>query len=121
MFFQIKEMGYIEAARAYGASNARIIFRYMVPRVISVLIPSIVTAIPGFVFLEAALAILGIVDPRLITWGKVLQEAYAAAALQGGYYHWILAPAISLFLLSIAFASIGFTLDKIFNPRLREL
>lgn len=121
MFFQIKEMGYIEAARAYGASNARIIFRYMVPRVIPVLIPSIVTAIPSFVFLEAALAILGIVDPRLITWGKVLQEAYAAAALQGGYYHWILAPAISLFLLSIAFASIGFTLDKIFNPRLREL
>lgn len=121
MFLQIKEMPYIEAAKAYGASNLRIIFRYMVPRVLPVLIPNIVTAIPNFVFLEAALAILGISDPRVITWGKVLDEAYRYAALLQGYYHWILAPAIMLFLMAIAFASIGFTLDRVFNPRLREM
>ncbi|MEM2024804.1 MAG: ABC transporter permease [Desulfurococcaceae archaeon] len=121
MFLQIKEMPYIEAARAYGAGNFRIIFRYMVPRVLPVLIPNIVTAIPNFVFLEAALAIMGISDPRVITWGKILDEAYKYAALPQGYYHWILAPALMLFLMAIAFASIGFTLDRVFNPRLREV
>ena len=121
MFLQIREMPYIEAARAYGASSARIIARYMVPRVVPVLIPNIVTAIPSFVFLEAALAILGVSDPRLITWGKVLQDAYENAALTQGHYHWILGPAIALFLMAIAFALIGFTLDRVFNPRLREL
>jgi peptide/nickel transport system permease protein len=121
MFLQIKEMPYIEAARAYGAGNVRIVFKYMVPRVIPLLIPNMVTAIPSFVFLEAALAILGIADPRLITWGKVLEDAFDRAALLIGAYHWILAPSIALFLLAVSFASIGLTLDRVFNPRLREL
>jgi peptide/nickel transport system permease protein len=121
MFLQIKEMPYIEAAKAYGASSPRIVFKYMVPRVIPLLIPSMVTAIPSFVFLEAALAILGIADPRLITWGKVLEDAFNRAALLIGAYHWILAPSIALFLLAVSFASIGLTLDRVFNPRLREL
>ncbi|MGC8983223.1 MAG: ABC transporter permease [Desulfurococcaceae archaeon] len=121
MFLQIKEMPYIEAAKAYGASGFRIVLLYMIPRVIPVIIPSIVTAIPSFVFLEAALAVLGIADPRTITWGKVLQEAYVKGALLQGYYHWILAPSIMLFLMGIGFAMIGFTLDRVFNPRLREI
>jgi len=121
MFLQIKEMPYIEAAKAYGSSNFRIVMLYMIPRVIPVIIPNIVTAIPSFVFLEAALAMLGIADPRTITWGKVLQEAYTHGALLQGYYHWILAPSIMLFLMGIGFAMIGFTLDRVFNPRLREI
>ncbi|MEM3964453.1 MAG: ABC transporter permease [Thermofilaceae archaeon] len=121
LFLQLREMPYIEAARAYGAGNFRIIFRYLVPRVLPMLIPSIVTSVPSFVFLEAALAILGISDPLAITWGKILDQAYAKAALIGGMWHWIFAPSAALFLLSIAFASIGFTLDRVFNPRLRQL
>lgn len=121
MFLQIREMPYIEAARAYGASSFRIIFIYMIPRVMPILIPNIVVSVPSFVFLEAALAMLGIADPTSITWGKILEEAYSKAALFGRAYHWILAPAVALILLSIAFALIGFTLDRVFNPRLRQL
>lgn len=121
MFLQIKEAPYIEAARAYGASSWRIIFKYMVPRVLPLMIPGLITAVPGFVFLEAALAVIGIADPRTITWGKILNEAYGSAALLQGYYHWILAPLVSLFMLSIAFAAIGFTLDRVFNPKLKEM
>src|SRR5947209_14559823 len=63
LFLQIKEAPYIEAARAYGAGNLRVVLRYMLPRVIPVLVPSFVTAIPSFVFLEATLAVLGLGDP----------------------------------------------------------
>ncbi|MET1160377.1 MAG: ABC transporter permease [Thermoprotei archaeon] len=120
MFLQVKEMPYIEAARAYGASNARIILRYMVPRVLPTIIPAIVLSVPSFVFLEAALAILGVGDPQAITWGKILDEAYTGGALYWGLYHWILAPSVCLMTISIGFALMGFTLDRIFNPRLRE-
>jgi len=120
MFLQIREMSYIEAAQAYGASNARIIIRYMVPRVLPTIIPNIVLSVPSFVFLEAALAILGVGDPQAITWGKILDEAYSGGALYWGYYHWILAPSLCLVLISIGFALMGFTLDRVFNPRLRE-
>jgi len=121
MFLQIRESPYIEAAKAYGAGSWRIIFRYMVPKIMPVLIPSIVLSVPSFVFLEAALALLGLSDPRIISWGKILEDAIGKAALFAGWYHWILAPSIALMLLSFAFAFIGFTLDKVFNPRLRQV
>jgi peptide/nickel transport system permease protein len=121
IFLQVRESPYIEASRAYGASNLRIILLYMVPRVIPVLVPGFVTLIPTFVFLEASLAILGLGDPVLPTWGKVLNDAQQNGALYKGYYYWVLAPSVLLMLTGLGFAMVGFTLDRIFNPRLREL
>lgn len=120
MFLQAKEAPYIEAAKAYGAKNMRIVFRYLIPRVIPVLIPGFVSAIPAYVFLEASLAVLGLGDPSLPTWGKVLNESNIAALLQGHYY-WVVQPAILLMLTGFAFALVGFALDRIFNPRLRSI
>lgn len=121
MFLQVKEMPYIEAARTYGASNLRIVFQYMVPKIAPVLIPSFVTQIPSFVFLEASLAVLGLGDPLLPTWGKLLNDAYSNGALYKGYYYWVLEPAVLLMFAGLGFATVGFALDRIFNPRLREL
>lgn len=121
MFLQIKEMPYIEAAKVYGASSFRIVFRYMIPKVFPTAIPAIVLSVPTYVFLEASLAILGVGDPTAITWGRVLEEAFSGGAVYRGYFHWILEPATCLVLMTLGFALIGFTLDKIFNPKLREL
>jgi len=121
MFLQVKSAPYIEAARAYGASNMRIVFRYMIPRILPVLVPTFVTGIPAFVFLEASLSVLGLGDPVLPTWGKVLSEAYAGGALYRGYYYWVLEPAIMLMITGLAFSMLGFALDRIFNPRLRGI
>ena len=119
IFLSLKEAPYIEAARAYGASNLRIIFLYLIPRIIPMLVPGFVVAIPEFVFLEATLAILGLGDPNCVTWGRVLNEAYTNDALYKGQYYWVLEPAACLLVAGIGFALIGFALDRIFNPRLR--
>lgn len=121
IFLQVKAQPYIEAAKAYGASDWRIIFFYMVPRIIPTIIPSLVTLIPSFVFLEASLAVLGLGDPVLPTWGKVIDDARANGALYQGLYYWVLEPSFLLMITGIGFAMLGFSLDRVFNPRLREL
>ena len=120
IFLQVKESMYIEAARAYGASGSRIVFFYLIPRMIPLLIPGLVSAVPAFVFLEASLALLGLGDPVLPTWGKIIQDANSNGALYRGYYYWILEPAILLMFTGLGFAMLGFALDRIFNPRLRD-
>jgi peptide/nickel transport system permease protein len=121
IFMQIKESTYIEAARAYGASDMRIIFFYLIPRIIPLLIPGLISGIPGFVFLEASLAVLGLGDPVLPTWGKIINNALFNGALYNGQYYWVVQPAILLMITGLAFAMLGFSLDRIFNPRLRGL
>ncbi len=81
IFVQVKESMYIEAARAYGASSPRIVFLYLIPRMIPLLIPGLVSSVPAFVFLEASLALLGLGDPVLPTWGKIIEDANSNGAL----------------------------------------
>ncbi len=121
IYLQIKSATYIEAARAYGANDSRIIFRYLIPRLIPLLIPGLVLGVPTFVFLEATLAVLGLGDPVLPTWGKVINDAWINSALFNGHYYWILEPAVLLMITGLAFAMLGYSLDRIFNPRLRGI
>jgi peptide/nickel transport system permease protein len=119
IFLQIKEAPYVEAARAYGASNMRIVMQYLVPRIIPLLIPQLVILIPSNVFLEASLTLIGLGDPVLPTWGKLIQEGVGNGALIQGQYYWVLEPSFILLITGLSFAMVGFSLDRIFNPRLR--
>ena len=119
IFLQVKQAPYIEAAQAYGAGDGRIITRYLVPRIMPVLVPQLVTLIPTYVFLEASLAFIGLSHRTLPTWGKIISDAHRASALLNGHYYWILQPTVLLLLTSLAFALFGFALERIFNPRLQ--
>ena len=121
MFLQAKELPYIEAAQAYGAGSFRIVFTYLLPRALPILLPQFVMIIPTFVFLEATLAVLGLGDPQLATWGKMINDAQANSAMYMGQYYWMVLPSILLMTVGLGFALLGFSLDRVFNPRLREL
>ncbi|MCO5205845.1 MAG: ABC transporter permease subunit [Anaerolineae bacterium] len=118
-FLQVRSAPYIEAARAYGAGDGRIVVRYMLPRIVTVLIPQLIIMVPTFVFLEATLAFLGLTDPLLPTWGKLV-----VAALSYGVHtdavHLVIAPLALLFITGFAFAMVGIALERVFEPRLRE-
>jgi peptide/nickel transport system permease protein len=119
-FLQVKESAYVEGAIAYGAKDGRIVLQYLIPRIVPVLLPQLVIMVPGFVFYEATLAYLGLSDPYLPTWGKVVHDAFTNGAHQGLYY-WILEPIGLLLITGLAFALVGFALDRVINPRLREI
>lgn len=120
IFLQARQAPYIEAAQAYGTGNARIILYYLVPRLLPVVIPQLVLLVPYYVFLEATVAFLGLGDPFLPTWGKLINEAHASNALLNGQYYWILQPAFLLLVTSFAFAMVGYALERIFDPRLQQ-
>ncbi len=119
-FMQVREAAYIEGATAYGAKGGRIIVRYLLPRILPVLLPQLVIMVPGYVYYEATLAYLGLSDPYLPTWGKVVHDAILNGAYLG-YYYWILEPITLLLLTGLAFALLGFALDRVVNPRLRDV
>jgi peptide/nickel transport system permease protein len=120
VFLQVKSSQYIDAARAYGASDWRIVFRYLLPRIAPVLVPQLVIMVPGFVFLEATLAYLGVSDIYLPTWGRMINDALTNNVFQGHYY-WVLEPVALLVLTGLAFALLGYALDRLLNPRLRSM
>ncbi len=117
---QVKEEQYIEAARSYGASRRRVLFRYIMPRVMPYTFALIALTVPSFIFLEASLSFLGLGDPVLPTWGHVLGNAYDGGALFYGYWWWIVFPVAGIVFATVAFALLGYAFDKVLNPRLRE-
>lgn len=117
-FLQVKEAPYIEAARAYGTSNARMIMKYLVPRIIPVLVPQLVTLIPSFVFLEATLGLFNI-KSNYPTWGRIIYQGLSQGALYGSRF-WVLEPLALLLLTALAFAMLGVALERILNPRLLD-
>ena len=119
IFLQLKEAPYIEGAKAYGAGNRRIIFRYLIPRIGAVMIPQLVILIPSYVFLEATLAFLEVSDPILPTWGKLIVDALQYGTHTGDI-HMLLIPAGLLMTMGVAFAMVGLSLERVLDPRLRE-
>jgi peptide/nickel transport system permease protein len=120
LFIQIKELPYFEVARAYGASDWRIIFRYLIPRIGAIIIPSLVIMVPSYVFLEAGLAVLGLYDPLTPpTWGQLVMDGLSHG-IQQGAMHLALEPAFLLLLTGYSFLLLGISLERVFEPRLRE-
>jgi ABC-type dipeptide/oligopeptide/nickel transport system permease subunit len=79
----------------------------------------LVILVPSYVFLEATLAFLGVSDPVLPTWGKLIVEGISHG-LYTGAYHMVLEPVGLLMLTGLAFVMVGLALERIFEPRLRE-
>lgn len=121
LVLQVKTLPYIEAAQVYGASNWRIIFLYIIPKILPPVVPGLVASVPVYVFLEAILALFGVLDPTQPTWGMVIEEAFNNGALYKGYFYWVLIPSFLLILTAISFSLLGFVLDRIVNPKLKEL
>jgi peptide/nickel transport system permease protein len=116
---QAKEAPYIESARSYGASNFRIITHYLMPRILPVLIPQLVSQVPSFIFWEATLGFFNI-KSNYPTWGRIIYEGLAHGALYGSPF-WVLEPIFLLLLTSLAFAMLGSALERILNPRILDI
>jgi len=118
MALQIREGLYIDAARAVGASSWRIIVRHVFPQVLPYTFATMALSVPGAILSEAALSFLGLGDPSIVTWGKILHDAQAGSAVINGAWWWVIPPGLGIAIVGLTFVMIGYALDKILNPRL---
>lgn len=116
----LRERTFVEAARAAGASPLYIMRAHILPNVLGLVFASLVLLIPGAIISEATLSFLGFGDPRVPTWGKMLQSAKAFGAFTELAWWWILPPGLALTILAMAFVFIGNTIDDILNRRSSE-
>jgi peptide/nickel transport system permease protein len=119
MGLQIKEETYIEASRALGASNTRIIFKHMVPLLIPYAFASMALNVPGAIVVEATISLLGLGDATIVTWGQILQAANSGGAMLSGMWWWVVPPGMAIAFMGMTFAFVGFAMDKILNPKLK--
>jgi peptide/nickel transport system permease protein len=116
----VKERPYVERARALGAGNWHLITRHILPNVMPVIMANTVLIVAIAILSETALSFLGLGDPFSISWGQILEQANNGAASSQGAWWWLGAPGVCIVLVVLAFTMIGFALDQIINPRLRE-
>ena len=118
-----KEKAYVEAARAAGAGDVYLIFRHVFPNVLTLVFVQLATGVSGAILSEAGLSFLGLTPQNLVSWGRMLQAAYARGAMQQTPPAWwfFLPPGFCIALLSMGFVFIGYAVDKALNPRLRRL
>jgi peptide/nickel transport system permease protein len=115
----LRERPFIEAARAVGAGKFRIILRHITPNVMSLVYVTLATSVPYAIVSEAWLSWLGLYDPTIMTWGRMLHDAQNTP-LGIKMWWWIVPPGICIALISLSFILLGYALDEILNPKLRK-
>jgi ABC-type dipeptide/oligopeptide/nickel transport system permease subunit len=111
----LREKEFVEAARASGASDARIVFREILPNLVAPLIVYSTLIIPQNILFEAALSFLGVgVQPPAASWGKMIAEATDIFDTAWWYMAF---PGGALLLTVLAFNLLGDGLRDAVNPR----
>ena len=105
---------FVMASKSLGASDTRIVFRHLIPNVLSPIIVIATLSIPGVILAEAALSFIGLGDPTVTSWGVVLNAGQRS--LDTAW--WVaVEPGIMLFLTVLAFNFLGDGIRDAFDPR----
>jgi len=115
----VKKLPYVDAARTSGLKDRHIVFTIIVPEVVSIAVAYFIINISFALVLTTALEFLGVGNPDVVTWGSILYWAQQFGFLAGAWW-WVLIPGAFITITAIALAMIGYSLEEIFNPRLRS-
>jgi peptide/nickel transport system permease protein len=117
---KVREYDFVQAARALGASDARILLVHILPNAIQPLIVQASLGMAGAVLSEAALSFLGLgVPPPAPSWGVMIEEARDLSTLQAAP-HALIFPGLAIALTVLAFNFIGDGLREYLDPRQRS-
>jgi len=115
----LKERPFVEAAKAVGARRLYVITHHIIPNVMSLVYVTLALSVPGAIIAEAALSFLGLFDPSVMSWGRMLHDSMAVERSVEKWW-WTVPPGICIAALSLSFILIGYAIDDILNPKLRQ-
>jgi len=113
----LKEMEFVEAARAIGVPDAKIVTRHLLPNAVGPIIVAVTLGIPGAILAEATLAYIGIgVQPPRASWGSLIAEGQKFIRSEP---HLVVFPAIAIAIALVAFTFLGDGLRDALDPKLK--
>jgi peptide/nickel transport system permease protein len=116
-FLVLRELDWVLAARSIGVTNRRMIFRHMLPHVVTQIVVAAAFVSAAAVLTEAGLSYLGLgVLPPSPSWGSMLSNAQSVHVLRDVPWSW-LAPGLALTLSVVAVSYVGETLRRALDPR----
>ena len=113
-------MEYVTAAKAMGIREHTIVFRHILPNVVSLLIVSMTLGLGGIILSESTLSYLGLgMQPPIAAWGTMISKAKMNKVLEGYFNMWG-PPGICIILAVLAFNFIGDGLRDAFDPKMKR-
>jgi peptide/nickel transport system permease protein len=110
----LRTRDFVTASKALGASDSRVVFRHLIPNVMSLIIVMATLSIPGVILAESALSFIGLGDPSVTSWGIILESGQQS--LDTAW--WVaVEPGIMLLLTVLAFNFLGDGLRDAFDPK----
>ena len=117
---RVRELQFIERAKAIGSSSGHIMRRHILPNVMPLIFANLVLVVAIAILSETTLSFLGLGDPLNYSWGTMLHYAWVngAAGLPAWWY--LLPPGIAIILVVLAFTFVGTAYDEVLDPKLRK-
>jgi peptide/nickel transport system permease protein len=118
---KLRELDYVEAARAFGVSNWRIMTRHLVPNVMHLVLITVVMEFSGLVLAEAVLSYIGVgVDPSMISFGTMINSARLELAREPIVWWSLAAAFVFMFVLVLSANLFSDSVRDAFDPRVRS-
>ena len=114
---QVKQLAFVEAARALGANGGRIVGQHILPNIMGPVIVFMTFQIPSNILAESFLSFLGLgLQPPYSSWGVLANDGWRSLS---SYPHLMISPGASIFVTMLAFNLLGDGLRDAFDPRHR--
>lgn len=121
MVLQLRTGQLVEATKALGASQKRIMIRHIFPQTAPYVFAQMIFFTPAAILAEAGLSFLGLGDPSIPTWGQILEQGFRTGAVYVGYWWWVLPPGLLIVFTAMAFVLIALAIEPVLNPKLRTM
>ncbi|GAA6192832.1 MULTISPECIES: ABC transporter permease [Roseobacteraceae] len=116
-FLRIRELEYVTASRAAGASPMNLMFGVILPNAMPPIIVQSALMVGSAILFEAGLSFLGLTDPNVVSWGQII-GSNRQYILDAGYT--VTIPGLAIFVTVLAISLVGDGLNDALNPKLRQ-
>ncbi|MCR9125617.1 MAG: ABC transporter permease [Rhodobacteraceae bacterium] len=116
-FLRIRELEYVTASRASGASNGKLMFSVILPNALPPIIVQAALMVGSAILFEAGLSFLGLTDPNVVSWGQII-GSNRQYILDASYT--VTIPGLAIFVTVLCISLVGDGLNDALNPKLRQ-
>jgi peptide/nickel transport system permease protein len=116
----LRRQAHLTAARGFGAGPLHLLRSHLLPETAPVMLASLIAVSGRAVLLQTGLAFLGMADPKRVSWGSIMNDAFQSPGIffTRIWMWWLLPPVIAIVLVVLGLTFLGMALEQRINPRL---